>query len=69
LGIIVGKHEFFFFSSQENPGGTTFVQTEEFTGLLATLYRPFSKKDQPMEKWDKFNAALKKEVEKSSSQA
>ncbi|KAH6871792.1 hypothetical protein B0T10DRAFT_568092 [Thelonectria olida] len=68
-GILVGKHQFHFSPSQENPGGTTFIQTEDFTGLLTVLYRPWSKKEQPMENWDEFNAALKEEAEKLPSRA
>ncbi|KAF7551936.1 hypothetical protein G7Z17_g4670 [Cylindrodendrum hubeiense] len=65
--IITGKHWFYFSPSKENPGGTTFIQSEKFTGLLTALLWPWrNKKYEPSENWKTFNAALKKEAEKSS---
>ncbi|RMJ10072.1 hypothetical protein CDV36_010283 [Fusarium kuroshium] len=63
--IFSGKHEFTWQPSSKTPGGTTFRQKEDFTGLLAFLMAPgrsFSKKS--LDNWESFNADLKKEVEK-----
>ncbi|KAL1587628.1 hypothetical protein WHR41_03639 [Cladosporium halotolerans] len=38
--IFCGDHFFRFQPSETNPGSTTFVQGEEFTGLLSFLMRP-----------------------------
>ncbi|KAI1385653.1 uncharacterized protein F4822DRAFT_413813 [Hypoxylon trugodes] len=38
--LLGGKHEFYFSQSQETPGGTTLIQKEDFTGLLAFLTGP-----------------------------
>jgi hypothetical protein len=37
LGIFSGDHSFHFEPSSETQGGTTFVQQEQFTGLLSFL--------------------------------
>ncbi|KAH6991288.1 hypothetical protein BKA56DRAFT_610833 [Ilyonectria sp. MPI-CAGE-AT-0026] len=65
--ILSGQHRFSFSPSKENPGGTTFIQSEEFRGALALYYWPQRNQKQLMHNWDAFNAALKKEVERSSS--
>lgn len=62
--LFSGKHYFDFAPSKQNPGGTTFVQREDFTGPLVTLALPWKNKG-PSENWKAFNAALKKEVERS----
>lgn len=44
-GLFSGLHTFRFEESKTNPGGTTFVNGEEFSGPLVTLFRPFLPKD------------------------
>ncbi|KAH6887625.1 hypothetical protein B0T10DRAFT_490109 [Thelonectria olida] len=65
--IFVGNHEFHFAPSTKHPGGTTFIQLEIFTGLLAFIMGPgWSMRESSLANWHRFNADLKKEVEKSS---
>ncbi|OKL60851.1 hypothetical protein UA08_03205 [Talaromyces atroroseus] len=64
-GIISGKHHFYFSPSETNPGGTTFIQKEDFTGILTLFWPRASTKAWSNEKWNAFNEALKKEVEQS----
>ncbi|KAH7177020.1 hypothetical protein EDB81DRAFT_898625 [Dactylonectria macrodidyma] len=67
-GLFTGTHEFHFYPSSQHPGGTTFTQTENFSGLLAFVMGPgWSARKKTLENWNTFNADLKKEVEKSSS--
>ncbi|KAK4935079.1 hypothetical protein LTR10_023811 [Elasticomyces elasticus] len=64
--LFSGKHEFHFSPSNKHPGGTTVVQLENFTGLLAFLMGPgWSMRQSTLDKWDAFFADLKKEVEES----
>ncbi|KAK1585574.1 uncharacterized protein LY79DRAFT_518511 [Colletotrichum navitas] len=64
-GIFTGRHEFYFKPSDVNPGGTRFVQAEEFSGLLAFVMAPgWSFRDKSLAGWNEFNADLKKEVER-----
>ncbi|KAI9151436.1 hypothetical protein HJFPF1_08638 [Paramyrothecium foliicola] len=66
FGLGSGVHQFHFTPSEENPGGTTFVQGEDFRGILITLSSPWWKsKEFDMSPWDKFNSCLKQEVEKA----
>ncbi|KAM5354673.1 hypothetical protein ACJ41O_001320 [Fusarium nematophilum] len=67
--IVSGKHYFLFSPSEKNPGGTTFLQKEDFTGTVATLFGSWFEKeeDAPNKNWDAFNAALKKEAERVAS--
>ncbi|KAK7418659.1 hypothetical protein QQX98_003850 [Neonectria punicea] len=65
-GLLVGKHEFAFSPSKENPGGTTFVQSEEFRGPLTVLYWPWRNTEHISPNWEAFNVALKEEAEKTS---
>ncbi|KAJ4859896.1 polyketide cyclase / dehydrase and lipid transport domain-containing protein [Trichoderma breve] len=68
FGLGKGVHQFHFEPSETNPGGTTFTQGEDFRGLLITLSSPWwSGRKFDMDPWDKFNADLKNEVEKSSN--
>ena len=67
-GLFTGKHEFFFTPSTKTPGGTTAVQTENFTGLLAFLMAPgWSFRRQTLDNWNAFFADLKKEAESPAS--
>ncbi|TPX11705.1 uncharacterized protein E0L32_007684 [Thyridium curvatum] len=68
-GLFTGRHTFDFAHNKNDPSTTTFVQREEFWGPLTYLFRPFIRKDQPMENWATFNEALKKECERRSHQA
>ncbi|CAH0051128.1 unnamed protein product, partial [Clonostachys solani] len=63
-----GKRNFYFSPSKVNPGATTFIQEEHFTGALTHMFGAWTKKNPQMVFWDLFNAALKKEVETSTTQ-
>ncbi|KAH7128809.1 hypothetical protein B0J11DRAFT_525872 [Dendryphion nanum] len=39
LGLFVGTHQFYYHPSQKTPGGTTFIQREDFTGPLSYFVR------------------------------
>ncbi|KAH8890623.1 hypothetical protein GQ53DRAFT_650031 [Thozetella sp. PMI_491] len=63
-GLLAGKHFFHFTPSEEHPGGTTFIQTEEFRGFIPWLMKPiWNEKKATSDNWDAFNAALKKAAE------
>ncbi|KAF4993333.1 hypothetical protein FDECE_13448 [Fusarium decemcellulare] len=62
--IASGKHFFRFTPSTENPGATSFVQGEDYSGLLVTMFGSWIKTDEPNQNFDMFNAALKKEAER-----
>ncbi|KAM0429651.1 hypothetical protein ACHAPT_006256 [Fusarium lateritium] len=65
--IFSGKHEFTWQPSTKTPGGTTFRQKEDFTGLLAFIIAPGrSFRIKSMANWESFNADLKKEAERRS---
>ncbi|KAK8075470.1 hypothetical protein PG997_010133 [Apiospora hydei] len=67
-GIGSGIHQFHFQPSQITPGGTTFVQKEDFRGPAVTVASPFLKgREFDMSPWDNFNADLKKEAERSAA--
>lgn len=67
FGVGSGIHQFHFTPSEENPGATTFVQGEDFQGIAVTLSQPWWKgRTFDMGPWDKFNACLKAEAEKSA---
>ncbi|KAK6076989.1 activator of hsp90 ATPase 1 family protein [Seiridium cupressi] len=69
-GVFSGHHEFYWTPSTKTPGGTTFLQKETFTGLLAFLMGPgWSPSKSTIANWDGFNADLKKEAERLSSQS
>ncbi|CAG9990575.1 unnamed protein product, partial [Clonostachys byssicola] len=63
-----GKRYFYFSPSKVNPGATTFIQKEHFTGAMTHLFGAWIKKDPQMVFWDIFNLALKREVEISTTQ-
>ncbi|VUC36566.1 unnamed protein product, partial [Clonostachys rosea] len=65
---LTGKRHFYFNPSKVNPGATTFVQEEHFTGAMTHMFGAWTKKNPQMIFWDAFNAALKREVEKSTAQ-
>ncbi|KAH6645391.1 hypothetical protein BKA67DRAFT_664474 [Truncatella angustata] len=68
--IFAGKHEFHWKPSTKNPGGTTFVQKEVFIGLFAFLMAPgWNGSKSTLVNWEGFNADLKKEVERISTQS
>ncbi|KAM0327502.1 hypothetical protein ACHAQA_005790 [Verticillium albo-atrum] len=62
-----GTHYFIFAPSEENPGGTTFIQREDFTGLLTIPFWPWRNSFKPSEPWAAFNAGLKGEAESIAS--
>ncbi|KAH7305797.1 hypothetical protein B0I35DRAFT_399728 [Stachybotrys elegans] len=66
--LFSGQHYFQFNPSQQNPGGTTFVQKEDFGGILTTMLSPFvhyfKLQDRPNVGWETFNADLKRQAEK-----
>ncbi|KAH7322427.1 hypothetical protein B0I35DRAFT_182657 [Stachybotrys elegans] len=65
FGLAKGVHQFHFKPSETTPGATTFVQGEDFRGLLITLSSPWwNGKKFDMSPWDRFNSDLKNEVEK-----
>lgn len=64
-GLFTGEHVFRFEPSETTPGGTTFVQEENFTGILSFMYASWS----PMAKDTKkgfagFNVDLKARCER-----
>ncbi|KAH7122166.1 hypothetical protein B0J13DRAFT_567060 [Dactylonectria estremocensis] len=67
-GLLVARHEFHFSPSKENPGGTTFIQSEEFQGPLTIFFWPWRNKEFKSANWEAFNANLKKEAERSFAQ-
>ncbi|KXH55380.1 hypothetical protein CSAL01_11314 [Colletotrichum salicis] len=63
--LFTGKHEFWFNPSEQNSGGTKFIQVEEFRGLLAFLMAPrWGFRQKTLVGWNQFNEDLKKEVER-----
>ncbi|KAI5863934.1 hypothetical protein GGS23DRAFT_522023 [Durotheca rogersii] len=64
-GSLFGLFSVRFTPSEENPGGTTFIQTEVFRGpLTAMVPEGSSARKGPSKGWDMFNMALKKECER-----
>jgi hypothetical protein len=67
-GLFNGTHQFYFNPSQTNPGNTTFVQKEDFTGPLAFVMREgWSPYEATRKVFEAFNKDIKEEVEKTSS--
>ncbi|KAK4912634.1 hypothetical protein LTR66_017269 [Elasticomyces elasticus] len=63
--IFTGQHKFYFANSQATPGGTTFVQQETFSGLLAFLMgEGWSMRTSTIKGWRAFDESLKRECEK-----
>lgn len=66
LGFVLsGKHYFYFSPSKVNPGGTTFIQKEDFTGLLTMIWPGNDTQKWSIEQWSEFNEAFKKDIEAS----
>lgn len=63
-GLLVGTHHFDYIPSEKNPGGTTFIQSEKFTGPLTFFFRTWNTEPTSSKNWEKFNEALKAEVER-----
>ena len=62
--IFEGEHYFRFEESKQMPGGTTFINGEDFSGLLSFLYGPtWSSGKQTLNMFEAFNESLKKRVE------
>jgi hypothetical protein len=40
-GLVIGEHIFQFLDSEENPGCTKLIQTEDITGVLQFLFAPW----------------------------
>lgn len=60
---VTGTHTFLFEASKETPGGTTFVQKEEFEGLLSVVMHPWLMGRSLLLGYEGFNRDLKKKVE------
>lgn len=58
-----GIHSFIFEESKVTPGGTTFRQTEDLSGALSFLMHPALMGKGIKEKFEGFNADLKKKAE------
>ncbi|GJC90756.1 hypothetical protein ColLi_13594 [Colletotrichum liriopes] len=67
--LFYGTHFFFFAPSEENPGCTTFIQREDFQGLVTVPFWPWRNGGKPSEPWEAFNASLKAEAEKVATAA
>lgn len=66
-GLLVGRHEFVWSSSNKTQGGTTMAQKEDFHGVLAFMFAPgWSPRKSTLEGWNAFFRDLKKEAEKRS---
>ncbi|KAI8186673.1 hypothetical protein KHU50_001292 [Colletotrichum sp. SAR 10_65] len=67
--IFSGAHSFYFRASEKTPGGTTMIQTEDFSGLLAFLMKPFwGFEKKTLANWREFDADIKKESERLAVQ-
>lgn len=62
--LLYGTHHFIFAPSEENPGGTCFIQREDFQGLTAWAFWPWRNSVKPSQPWADFNAGLKREAER-----
>ncbi|CAH0017127.1 unnamed protein product [Clonostachys rhizophaga] len=62
------KRHFHFSPSKVNPGTTTFVQEEHFTGAMTHIFGAWTKKNPQIVFWHIFNLALEREVETSTTQ-
>jgi hypothetical protein len=64
LGLFTGVHAFSFEDSKITPGGTTFVQSEEFSGPLWFIMNPaFGLSVKSKKGFEAFNEELKKKAE------
>ncbi|KAF2022350.1 hypothetical protein BU24DRAFT_363586 [Aaosphaeria arxii CBS 175.79] len=70
-GVFTGEHNFSYEPSKTTPGGTTFSQWEEFSGILSflmgegALAKWYGMREQSATGWEKFNQDLKKFCEES----
>lgn len=65
-GIFTGAHVFEFRPSKTHPGGTTFVQYEDFSGLLSFTMNPSKKSGtENLKGFVRFNDDVKKQAESS----
>ncbi|KAL8748677.1 MAG: hypothetical protein Q9199_008108 [Rusavskia elegans] len=64
--VVAGLHTFEFKPSTSTPDGTTFVQKEEYSGLLAFLMSPSLAGKKILGQFEKFNTDLKLRVESKS---
>ena len=62
--VVAGLHTFEFKPSINTPGGTTFIQKEEYSGPLAFLMSPSLVGKKIMGQFNKFNEDLKLRAEK-----
>ena len=60
--IFTGDHAFRWEPSKTSPGGTTFVNEENFSGLMSFLMMPMFGYG-PTKNFEAFNEDLKKKVE------
>ncbi|KAI2623216.1 hypothetical protein GGR54DRAFT_638456 [Hypoxylon sp. NC1633] len=67
LWLVSGHHKFYFAPSKENPGSTTFTNTEDYGGFLTIFFSGKGSLEHAEKNYERFNDALKKEVEKHSS--
>lgn len=66
-GLLIGTHQFHFTPSKETPGGTLLIQKEDFTGLLAMLFKPGSSSATKTQgNFDGLNRDIKAEAEKAA---
>ncbi|KAF9876379.1 activator of hsp90 atpase 1 family protein [Colletotrichum karsti] len=67
--LFSGQHSFYFKPSDKTPGGTTWVQVEDFSGLLAFLMKPvFGFTKTTLKNWREFDEDIKKESERIAVQ-
>lgn len=68
-GIFTGDHVFEFQPSKSNPGQTTFLQYEDFSGLLAFTMKPTKESgSKNMLGFLRFNEDVKRQAENSMKQ-
>lgn len=68
-GIFTGDHVFEFQPSKRNPGQTTFLQYEDFTGLLAFTMKPTKESgSKNMLGFLRFNEDVKRQAEGGTKQ-
>lgn len=66
--LFSGRHQFQFEQSKTLPGGTTFTQSEAFTGVASFIMNEgWSAREKTAAAWTKFNEDLKKEAERRSA--
>jgi hypothetical protein len=62
-----GEAYFYFEPSKTTPGGTTFVQDEEFTGILSILfYEGSAMREKTQSNFETYNSDIKARVESQS---